>query len=401
LLFKFLIHQFRFLLFGLLAAFFASYGQTFFISIFNFQIRETLNLSNADFGLIYSLATILSSILLIWFGKLIDVIDLRIFTSIVSMGLAFSCFAMYLLDYIPFLIFFIIFGLRFFGQGAMGHISQTSMAKYYEKNRGAAISFASFGQPIGEMIFPFLVVIALNFLVWQSVWLYSSLSILIIFIPLYIYLLNDQNQRHKNFLDEQKKIKNNINFNRLEVLSDIRFYIYLPCYLTPPFIVTGLLFHQIHIANEKSWSLELLATSFVFYGLFSVIGLLIGGPLVDKFRTRLIIPTTLIPMFIGILFLAISDKPIVYIIYMSLISFSTAVSIPFMGSLWAELYGVLNLGSIRSLLHAIGVFSTAISPFLFGLFLDWDLGIKFICLFCLIIISISTFLTYFYRNYNK
>ena len=86
---------------------------------------------------------------------------------------------------------------------------------------------------------------------------------------------------------------------------------------------------------------------------------------------------------------------------MSLISFSTAVSIPFMGSLWAELYGVLNLGSIRSLLHAIGVFSTAISPFLFGLFLDWDLGIKFICLFCLIIISISTFLTYFYRNYNK
>ena len=400
-LINFLIKQSRFLFFGLFTAFFASYGQTFFISIFNFQIRESLNLSNADFGLIYSLATILSSVLLIWFGKLIDVMDLKVFVLIVSIGLASSCFAMYLLNYIPFLIFFIIFGLRFFGQGAMGHVSQTTMAKYYEKNRGTAISFASFGQPIGEMVLPIMVVIALKFVGWESVWLYSALSIIIIFIFLYFYLLKDQNQRHNNFLKEQKKNHNNVNFNRLEVLKDVKFYIYLPSYLTPPFVVTGLLFYQIHIANEKSWSLELLATSFVFYGIFSVVGLLIGGPMIDKFKTRLIIPSSLIPMFLGILLLAISDEPIVFIIYMSLMSFSTALSIPFMGSLWAELYGVLNLGAIRSLLHAIGVFSTAISPFLFGLFLDWNLGISFICLFCLIIIFISTLLTYFYRNYNN
>ena len=60
---------------------------------------------------------------------------------------------------------------------------------------------------------------------------------------------------------------NNVNFNRLEVLKDLKFYIYLPSYLTPPFVVTGLLFYQIHIAIEKSWSLELLALSYVFYGL--------------------------------------------------------------------------------------------------------------------------------------
>ena len=71
-----------------------------------------------------------------------------------------------------------------------------------------------------------------------------------------------------------------------------------------------------------------------------------------------------------------------------------------MGSLWAELYGVLNLGAIRSLLHAIGVFSTALSPFLFGLFIDYNLGINFICIFCLIFIFISVLLTYFYRNYK-
>ena len=183
-LFNFLINQFRFLLFGLFAAFFASYGQTFFISIFNFQIRETLNLSNADFGLIYSLATILSSVLLIWFGKIIDYIDLRIYSLINSLGLAIACIGMfYLFDSISFL-FIIIFSLRFFGQGAMCHTGITTLSRYYNHNRGKAISLGSFGFPMGEMVIPFIIVVVLTLLTWRYVWLLASLSILIFWIPL-------------------------------------------------------------------------------------------------------------------------------------------------------------------------------------------------------------------------
>ena len=39
----------------------------------------------------------------------------------------------------------------------------------------------------------------------------------------------------------------------------------------PPFIITGLLFYQIHIAQAKGWSVELIASSFVFFGCFSVL----------------------------------------------------------------------------------------------------------------------------------
>ena len=46
--FKFFLSQSNFLFFGLFTAFFASYGQTFFISLFNFQIRESINLTNAE-----------------------------------------------------------------------------------------------------------------------------------------------------------------------------------------------------------------------------------------------------------------------------------------------------------------------------------------------------------------
>ena len=132
---SFLLSEPRLLLFGFFISYFASYGQTFFISIFNIEIRSLLNLSNSQFGLIYSLATIASAFMLIWFGKLIDKIDLRIYSFIISIGLAFGCIGMFFLTNNLYFLFFIILSLRFFGQGAMTHTSTTTMSRYYNKDR--------------------------------------------------------------------------------------------------------------------------------------------------------------------------------------------------------------------------------------------------------------------------
>ena len=48
---------------------------------------------------------------------------------------------------------------------------------------------------------------------------------------------------------------------------------------------------------------------------FGIIGMILGGPLVDKVNTRSVIPVYLVPMFLGILLLAISDNPIVIFIF--------------------------------------------------------------------------------------
>ena len=70
--YQFVKNNSRFLLFGFILTFCSSFGQTFFIGIFNPYIREDLSLSHSEFGLIYSLATLLSSFSLIWIGKKID-----------------------------------------------------------------------------------------------------------------------------------------------------------------------------------------------------------------------------------------------------------------------------------------------------------------------------------------
>ena len=94
---SFILSEPKLLLFGFFISFFAGFGQTFFISIFNLEIRGLLNLSDGQFGILYSLATLTSAIILIWFGKLIDIMDLRIYTFIVSLGLVCACIGMFFL----------------------------------------------------------------------------------------------------------------------------------------------------------------------------------------------------------------------------------------------------------------------------------------------------------------
>jgi hypothetical protein len=67
----------------------SSFGQTFFLGIFNPLIREDLNLSHSEFGGIYSIATLVSSLTIIWLGKKIDDFKLRNFALFVCLSLFF------------------------------------------------------------------------------------------------------------------------------------------------------------------------------------------------------------------------------------------------------------------------------------------------------------------------
>ena len=64
------------IIFGFIFTFFSSFGQSFFLGLFNAPIRNELGITHGQFGSIYASATIFSSLLLIWVGKKID--DYRI-----------------------------------------------------------------------------------------------------------------------------------------------------------------------------------------------------------------------------------------------------------------------------------------------------------------------------------
>ena len=56
---------------GALLMFSSSYGQTFFISIFAGEIRAEYGLSDGQWGLIYTLGTTASALLMLWAGAML------------------------------------------------------------------------------------------------------------------------------------------------------------------------------------------------------------------------------------------------------------------------------------------------------------------------------------------
>ncbi len=386
----------KLLIYGFLIVFFASYGQTFFISLFNTEIRSFYNLTDGEFGFVYAISTLLSSFFLISFAKLIDRIDLRIYSLLVTLGLFIACLGMAFLINNIFFLFIIIFMLRFFGQGAMTHAGETTMARYFGKNRGKALSVATLGGMTGVMFLPYISLNLIKDLNVSHLWLYASFSI-ILFIPFLFITLSGQQVRHINF---QKTLKDNPLNKKLrtrDIIKDRKFYIYLPLSIASPFISTGLMFHQIYVFNQKGWSLEMLGNGYILLGFFSVIGLLFGGPIVDRLDTKKTAITVLSPLFLAVIILLFFDSVFFLIIYMCLYGLNMGISTPFIGSLWAEIYGVESLGTVKALLHAGAVFASALSPLVFGYFIDWGLGIFTIGIVSIVIIIVSTLLPI----YNK
>ena len=393
---KFFSYDPKLLLYGFLIVFFASYGQTFFISLFNTEIRFYYGLSDGEFGLVYAISTLFSSFILISFAKLIDHIDLRVYSLIVTGGLLLASIGMVLQLNNIFYLFIIIFMLRFFGQGAMSHAGETSMARYFGNNRGKALSIATLGGMAGVMFLPYIVLNYFDNIEMKQLWLYVSISI-VVFIPFIFLALSDQKFRHNKFNENLINDPLNLKLRTRDIIKDKKFYIYLPLSIASPFISTGLMFHQIYIFDQKGWSLEMLGNGYILLGFFSIIGLLIGGPFIDKFHTKKTAITVLGPLFLSVIILLFFDSVFSLIIYMSLYGLNMGISTPFIGSLWAEIYGVKSLGTVKALLHAGSVFASALSPLVFGYLIDWGYGVTTIVTISILIIIVSTLLPI----YNK
>ncbi len=389
------------LIFGFIFTFFSSFGQSFFIGLFNSSIRETLLITHGQFGTIYALATLCSSLLLIWIGKKIDDVNIFKFAIFVTLLLSFSTFFFSKISSVSFL-FVAIFLMRFSGQGMMSHTATTTISRYFIKSRGKALSISWFGLSSAEFILPVLIVYLLTLTAWQELWIIFSLIILI-FLPIAsYYLVKDVNlDTRESNQNENSKEKNIKNWKRIEVLGDYRFYIISLNMLAMPWIATGVFVYQSFITNSKGWGEYIIAQSFMFYSVFSVITLMVSGYLIDKFTSRKLLIYMNIPLLLGTLVIIYFDAPQSAFLFFGLVGISNGLANLLGSSTWAEIYGVKHIGSIKALTTALMVFATAFGTGLFGFLIDAGFSIEKIAIISAIAIFISIVILFFIRNKLK
>ena len=165
----FLRHNGRLVAFGFLMCFWSSFGQTFFISLFNGELRAAFNLSHGDIGSMYAAGTIASAATLMFAGRLVDRFSLAKVTAFVLAGLSLAAAAMSLV-WTAAALPFVFYALRLFGQGLSAHTGMTAMGRYFDAARGRAISLATLGYSAGEAVLPGIIVAGLAIAHWRTLW---------------------------------------------------------------------------------------------------------------------------------------------------------------------------------------------------------------------------------------
>ena len=389
--------KFKVILFGFIFTFFSSFGQSYFLGLFNSSIREALSITHGQFGSIYASATLCSSLLLIWVGKKIDDVNIFKFAFFVTVLLSFACFFFSRITSV-FLLFVAIFLMRFSGQGMMSHTASTTISRYFTRTRGKALSISWFGLSSAEFIMPVLMVYLLTIIDWQNLWLIFSITVLIVLPIASFLLIKNLNLDSREANDENIKEVEIKQWKRIEVIKDYRFYIISSNMLAMPWIFTGFAVFQSFVQTSKGWGPYVIAQSFMSYSILSVLTLFLSGFLIDKFTSRKLLIYMNIPLLLSVIVLIFFDTPVTAFVFLGLVGISNGFANILGSSTWAELYGVKYLGSIKALTTALMVFATAFGTALFGYLIDIGFTVGDIAVVSGTYIFVSLILLFFVRK---
>lgn len=365
--FIFLRDNMRWLAGGFLLTFFSSFGQTFFISLSSGHIRSEYGLSNGQFGALYMVATLASAVTITRLGKIVDYMSVVRVVVLTIPFLALSALAMGLSTSIV-VLGVTLYGLRLFGQGMMTHNALTAMGRWYAVQRGRAVAMTVLGQQAGGAIFPILFVTLSLALGWRSTWLMSAAFLMIVGLPLIYALMRvERMPRAGDGIERRRAVRD---WTRAEVLRDPLFWLTLCGVLAPGFIGTTIFFHQVYLVNLRGWSMPVFAGSFAVMAAFEFVFALISGALIDRFTAVAILPSFLVPLAAGCMVLGLVDAQWGIFLFMAILGISWGFSSTLFGAVWPEMYGTKHLGSVRSIIMALMVFSTAIGPGLTGYLID-------------------------------
>jgi len=354
--------------------YFSSFGQTYFISASVAEWRAMFELTNGEFGRIYMFATLASAACIPFVGRLLDVVQAHHMIALVVPILAGAALLAGYASSLTALIL-AIFLLRLFGQGMMTHIALTMTGRWFVAQRGRAVSLVVLGHQGGEATIP-LAFAALTIAYGYSVgWLAAAIVLLVVGLPFAFWCYRNPRVPHRESSRETTTSPQVRSWTQKEVLSDPIFWALLLGVLAPAFIGTTIFYHQNYLTALHNWPQKLFAMSLMIMALTTVGCALITGVVIDRFGASSILPYFLLPLGGACFVLAYSGPEITLFIMMLLLGISYGIASTLFGSLWPEIYGLANLGAVRSVTVSAMVLATAVGPGVTGTLIDYGMSL--------------------------
>ena len=365
----FIRHNFRWIAGGFTLTYFSSFGQTYFISASVSEWQAAFGLSHGEFGRLYMFATLASALCLPIVGRLVDLVPPHRMTALVAVVLAGAALLAGYASSLPVLVI-AVFVLRLFGQGMMTHIALTTTGRWFVAERGRAVSLVVLGHQGGEATIPLAFAALAIAYGYRAGWIAAAVALLVVGLPFAYWCYRRPRVPHGQLSKETRTAPEVRSWTRREVLRDPIFWVLLTGVLAPAFIGTTIFYHQNYLTALNNWPPQLFASSLLVMALTTVGFALLVGAAVDRFGATSVLPYFLLPLSAACFALAYSGPEFTLFIVMVLLGISYGISSTLFGSLWPEIYGLANLGAVRSVTVAAAVLATAAGPGLTGTLID-------------------------------
>lgn len=374
--------------YGFSAAFLSNFGQTFFISLFVVWIGGRYGVSEGNFGLVYSAATLLAAVLMPALGRWTDRRGPGVATSVSGAWLALALVVL-AWGWTMWMLFAVLFLLRLFGQGAMSLLSVATMARCFRRRRGMALGVASLGHPLGEMLLP-ATVLALAAVAGHD----GALLIFAAFVVAATVVLRFGFLARP--LGQEEVVATGPGWEHPALSArpwrrDPLFWVIAFTSVIMPFGGTVLMLYLMPLAEVRQWPPDWVAAGFVLFGVVRAGSSLLAGWLVDRLGPARLYPWMLTSMTGALLCLLLAGSHWVGLGFFLFIGAGFGAG-TVLSALLAELYGSANLAEIRATSGAVAVFGTAAAPALAG----WALlrGWSFDGIFAgLLVLAVTSFVT--------
>ncbi|MFP4635736.1 MAG: MFS transporter [Nitriliruptoraceae bacterium] len=348
-------------------------GQTVGVSVFVDPMIDTLELSRSQVSTAYLIGTLTGSVALPRLGRLIDDRGARVAMAIV--GGAFGLVLMAMAGVVGLVTLVLGFiGIRLFGQGALSLVATTSVAPWFDRRRGLAIGVTT---AVGSALLSLVPVVVSGALLpltgWRGAWVALGLAVWLIVVPLAMRGLidrpSDVGQQPDGApvpTDEEAAAAAAeaaaVSFSRREAMRTPMFWAVAGGVAATGMIGTGLAFHQIDLLGEQGLTTVEAAANFVPQTVASLTATLLVGAMVDRFASRWVLATSMAMLITAMVMVPLVSPGLLAIAYGMLVGSAGAATRALEAASFPRLFGLAHVGSIRGVVTAISVGSTAFGP---------------------------------------
>jgi MFS family permease len=387
-----------------LGLFFSGPGQTYSVSIFIDHYIDKFGWSRSMISSFYSIATLISGLILTFVGQFIDKLGHRKMTTIISILFGLACIWMSFV-FNPLMMLIGFFLLRLLGQGSMSLLPQTLVPHWFKQKRGLALSLLGIGGVISSSLLPPLNNWLINNYGLNFTWRFWAFLLIVFMAPVGWYFIRSKpeniglkpdgvSDEYRDNITPRVHISNSP-WTLNQSMKTKAFWFMNYCGVVSSLVNTGLTFHMVSIVHNLGYSASFAAYILSITALIKFPFTFIAGWLLDRTKVNTVKGINFLILSAAIILLLRADSKLTLIVYALVHGTFMAFDGVSTGVLWPNYFGRKNLGSIRGFAMTTMVLGSALGPLPFGIAYDYFGGYNEIMIGILILPLLAIFASFF------